>query len=105
MRDEALREYARKNGLGALLYLTKYFQREMDLLHERTAHAEARQHELGAGVAKLHEMLDPQRELLARQAEVLERLGRLEQAISDASLVSLIRRRYRRLKDRLCGTS
>jgi glycosyltransferase involved in cell wall biosynthesis len=81
MRDEALRAYARQNGLGGLLYLTRYVQREMDRLRER---GEERQEEVVR--------------LLAQQNQ---RLARLEAAISDASLVSLARRRYRRLKARL----
>jgi glycosyltransferase involved in cell wall biosynthesis len=76
LRDEALRLYVRQHGPGALLYLTKYFQREID-------NSQGRQ----------DEML----RLLTLQNE---RLARLEAAISDASLVSLARRRYRRAKAR-----
>jgi glycosyltransferase involved in cell wall biosynthesis len=115
VREEALRQYARTHGLGELLYLTKYFQREIDLVHDRITYGEGRQDELIARLGQLHETLEKQgAELLAQQTDVLERqrqllaeqnerLAHLEQAISDASLVSLIRRRYRRLKDRLLG--
>lgn len=74
VREQALRAYARENGLGGLLYGTKYLQQEMDQLQAR---------------------------MQQNQAEVVRRLARLEAAVSDASLVSLARRRYRRLKARM----
>jgi glycosyltransferase involved in cell wall biosynthesis len=100
LRDEALRDYARRHGLGAVLYLTKYFQREMDKVHERMDEEHARLLDLGQEVAA-------QRAAFARIDEGIERLvGRLEtleSAVSDASLVSLARRRYRRWKTRVQG--
>ncbi|MGH3301747.1 MAG: glycosyltransferase [Streptosporangiaceae bacterium] len=74
VREEALRAYARQNGLGGLLYTTKYLEREIDQLHER---------------------------MQRHEEEVVRRLARLEAAVSDASLVSLALRLYRRLKARL----
>lgn len=111
VRDEALREYARTHGLGELLYLTKYFQREIDLIHDRISHGERCQEDVVNRLAGIRETLDReqgrQNDLVERQRQLLaeqnERLAHLEQAISDASLVSLVRRRYRRLKDRLRG--
>lgn len=106
VREDALREYARAHGLGALLYLTKYFQRELDLMHERVTYDEGRLHEivdlLRHADERAQERARAQADLLAQQAELLRqqagRLAELETAVSDASLVSLIRRRYRRLK-------
>jgi uncharacterized coiled-coil protein SlyX len=121
VRDEALRDYVHRHGMGALLYLTKYFQREIDLVHERITYGEGRLHEIvdllrrneerataqGELIGRLEDMLREQADQLARQGEQLahatEQAGRLEMAVSDASLVSLIRRRYRRLKDRFTG--
>jgi glycosyltransferase involved in cell wall biosynthesis len=91
LRDEALRAHARAHGFGDLLYLTTYIQREADNLHGRFNFAE-RQHE--ALVARLAE----QGELLEQQAA---RIEELTAAVSDASLVALARRRYRRWKARL----
>jgi glycosyltransferase involved in cell wall biosynthesis len=77
VRDEALRAYAREHGLGEVLYLTRFIRQQTD----------------GVLLA-----LDNQ----ARQLAALNRqVARLEAAVSDASLVSLARRRYRRLKARL----
>lgn len=84
VRERYLQEYVRENGLGALLYLTKHLDRLADHLHQRKDYAE--------------ELL---RESLEQNRRLQERLQRLEEAVSDASLVSLIRRRYRRLKDGL----
>jgi glycosyltransferase involved in cell wall biosynthesis len=77
LRDEALRFYARNNGIGDLLYLTRYLGQENDQLR-------AQQHEI-----------------IRLLAEQNRRMSRLEMAISDASLVSFARRRYRRLRERL----
>lgn len=79
VRDEALRCYARDHGLGELLYLTRFVRDENDRLR------------------------DVQRETNRLVREQGRRLDRLDAAISDASLVSLARRRYRRLKTRLTG--
>lgn len=121
VRDEALREYVHRHGMGGLLYLTKYFQREIDLVHDRISYGEGRLHDIvdllrrneerttaeSELVGRLEGMLREQADQLVRQAEQLARMTdqaeRLEMAVSDASLVSLIRRRYRRLKDRLTG--
>lgn len=112
LRDEALRDYVHRHGTGGLLYLTKYFQDEIDLLHDRITFGEGRLQEIvdllhrqqetvagqGELIGRLEGMLRDQGELLARATE---QATRLEMAVSDASVVSLIRRRYRRLKDRL----
>lgn len=95
VREEALQEHVHRYGLGALLYYTKYFQTEFDHVHGRF--------EVGENLTRdVLGVLAGQRELLERQGELLHRLeGRLaelERAVSDASLVSLLRRRYRRLK-------
>lgn len=76
VRERHLRDYVSTQGLGALLYLTAYNQREYDHLHQRKNYMEEQVRELN------------------------QRIGLLEEAISDASLVSLLRRRYRRLKGR-----
>jgi glycosyltransferase involved in cell wall biosynthesis len=77
VRDEALRAYARSNGIGGLLYLTRYVRQENDRLREQ------------------------QSEMIRLLREQNRRMTRLEAAISDASLVSFARRRYRRLKARI----
>lgn len=74
VRDEALRTFARQYGVGDLLYLTKYIQLEADRV---------------IGV------------VVQENRQLVGRVARLEAAVSDASLVSLARRRYRRLKARL----
>jgi glycosyltransferase involved in cell wall biosynthesis len=115
VREGALRDHARTHGLGGLLYLTKYFQREIDQIHDRITYGEERLHEVLDLLRRSEERAAQQGELLARQAEVVarqdewfrrqeDRMLALEQAISDASLVSLVRRRYRRLKTRLTGS-
>jgi len=69
VRNEALQAHVQGEGLGGLLYLTKYLDRRhgevLDLLREQN-----------------------------------DRIRVMEEAISDASLVSLLRRRYRRVKGR-----
>lgn len=77
VREGHLRSYVSEAGLGALLYLTKHQDQEADHFHRRLTYSEG----------------------LLR--ELIERTARLEEAISDASLVSLLRRRYRRAKARL----
>ncbi len=80
VRDEALRSYVREHGLGELLYLTRFLRQENDRLRET-------QLEMN--------------QLLRQQGQ---RLDRLERTIANATLVSLARRGYRRLKRRLSGT-
>ncbi|MBG6178917.1 glycosyltransferase family 2 protein [Arthrobacter sp. CAN_A1] len=84
VREHHLKEYANQYGLGSLLYQTSYQQREFDLLHDRQTYSE-----------------DLLRQILDTNTRLGERVQMLEEAINDASLVSLARRRYRRLKDRL----
>ncbi|MHA7275513.1 glycosyltransferase family 2 protein [Arthrobacter sp. HLT1-21] len=84
VREQHLKEYAGRSGLGSLLYQTAYQQREFDHLHERQNYSE-----------------DLLRQILDANRQLSERMRVLEEAISDASLVSLARRRYRRLKDRV----
>ncbi len=83
VREEYLREYAQTHGLGALLYLTKVQEIHSGEHHARADHAD--------------QLLGEVLELMRSQSE---RISRLETAVSDASLTSLLRRRYRRLKDR-----
>ncbi|MCX6498931.1 MAG: glycosyltransferase [Arthrobacter sp.] len=86
VREKYLQEYVSEVGLGGLLYLTRHHDADIDHFHHRQNYSE-----------------DLLRELVERSARTEERLRSLEAAISDASLVSLLRRRYRRVKDRLRG--
>jgi glycosyltransferase involved in cell wall biosynthesis len=112
LRDEALRAYVHEHGMGGVLYVTKYLQREFELMHERLTRDEGGLHEVLDLLRGVEERATAQQEAIGaleatirQQAEQLsrqsEQVARLEAAISDASLVSLVRRRYRRLKDRL----
>ncbi len=83
VRNEALQAHVREYGMGSLLYLTKYINREFEHVVDR---------------GQVH-----QDEILHLLREQNERIRAVEEAISDASLVSLLRRRYRRLKARLLG--
>lgn len=87
VRNDALREHVRQHGLGSLLYVTKFVDREIGRFHDR----------INFGEARLAELLS----LLREQND---RIRAVEEAISDASLVSLLRRRYRRLKGRFRGS-
>lgn len=84
VRNAALQEHVRQQGMGSLLYMTKFVDREIGQFHDRITFGEARQEEV-----------------IGLLREQNERIRALEEAISDASLVSLVRRRYRRLKGRL----
>ncbi|MGN6523881.1 MAG: glycosyltransferase family 2 protein [Actinomycetes bacterium] len=111
VRDAALRDYVRQHGVGGLLYVTKYFQREIDLLHDHVERVQARLDEVHTRLddeQRRRELLESMAEQRATSARIEERLGRLvdrldglEVAVSDASLVSLLRRRYRRAKTRV----
>jgi glycosyltransferase involved in cell wall biosynthesis len=83
VREKHLREHVSVAGLGALLYITKHLDREADHFHRRQTYSEG--------------LL---RELIDHSVRTEERLRLLEESISDASLVSLLRRRYRRFKHR-----
>lgn len=84
VREAYLREYAQEHGLGALLYLTK--------LHDSFS----TEHHLRAD--RTEELLQEALGYLRQQAK---RIERLEEATSDSSIVSLLRRRYRRFRDGL----
>ncbi|MDQ0734082.1 glycosyltransferase family 2 protein [Arthrobacter agilis] len=84
VRERHLHEYAAAHGLGALLYLAGAGKEQTDQLHHRLNYSD--------------ELL---RDLQSRSDRIEESLRHLEAAVSDASLVSLLRRRYRRLKDRV----
>lgn len=84
VREHHLKRYAEQHGLGSLLYQTSYQQAEFDLLHDRHTYSE-----------------DLLRQIRDTNVQLGERVQALEEAINDASLVSLVRRRYRRVKDRL----
>ncbi|MGO4193099.1 glycosyltransferase family 2 protein [Arthrobacter sp. YAF17] len=84
VREKYLRKYVSEVGLGGMLYLTKHQDAEIGHFHHRQTYSEG--------------LL---RELVESSARTEERLKSLEEAINDASLVSLLRRRYRRVKDRL----
>jgi glycosyltransferase involved in cell wall biosynthesis/uncharacterized coiled-coil protein SlyX len=112
VRDAALSEYVRQHGVGGLLYATRYFQGEIDLLHDHVERVQARLAEVVARLddqqphlLALDEALAEQRAVSGRIDEhlgrLVERLDAVEQAVSDASLVSLLRRRYRQAKTRL----
>ncbi|WP_133185456.1 MULTISPECIES: glycosyltransferase family 2 protein [unclassified Arthrobacter] len=86
VREIHLKEHVSQSGLGSLLYQTSYQQREFDHLHHRQNYSE-----------------DLLRQILESNNRLAERVQRLEEAVSDASLVSLVRRRYRQLKSRILG--
>jgi glycosyltransferase involved in cell wall biosynthesis len=77
VRDEALRAYARVNGIGELLYLARFMRAENDRLR------------------------DVQRETNRLLRVQGQRLDRIEATISHGSLVGLARGLYRRLYRRL----
>jgi glycosyltransferase involved in cell wall biosynthesis len=79
VRDDALRSYARENGIGELLYLTSFVRHEND---------------------RLRDVLRETNRVLRLQGQ---RMDRLESAISDATLVGFVRRRYRYLRRRFGG--
>ncbi len=84
VRERYLKEDVSRHGLGALLYLTKIVDQEFEETRRR--------------LDRTDEVLG---ELLATVRDLRGQAGALEAAVSDASLVSLLRRRYRRLKGRL----
>ena len=84
VRDRYLQDYVKQHGLGGLLFLAGEGKQQADHLHQRLNYSE--------GI--LHELRD-------RAIRAEERMTVLEASVSDASLISLFRRRYRRLKDRL----
>ena len=84
VRERYLRSYVSETGLGGLLYLTRHQDGEIGHFHHRQTYSEG--------------LL---REILERTKHTEERLQALEAAVSDASLVSLVRRRFRRVADRL----
>lgn len=86
VRERHLNEYVATHGLGALLYLAGAGKEQADHLHQRLNYSEELLHDLQFRAGRMEESL-----------------RNLEAAVSDASLVSLLRRRYRRLKDRLRG--
>lgn len=77
VRENYLKKDIEEHGLGMLMFGSMMHREVMDQLRRQA------------------DQLDQQR----------DRLAHLEAAISDASLVSLLRRRYRRLKDRLGARS
>ncbi|MCU1613974.1 MAG: hypothetical protein JWO98_1514 [Frankiales bacterium] len=100
VRNEALKEHVARHGLGGLLYLTQYVQQEFDHVHGRFAVGEDLTREALRVLAHQGELLQRQESLLRQQEQ---RLARLERSVSDASLVALVRRRYRRLKGSRTG--
>lgn len=84
VRDRYLQDYVKQHGLGGVLFLAGELKQQTDTLHQRLNYSEE----------ILHELRD-------RAVGAEERMTALENSISDASLLSLLRRRYRRLKDRL----
>jgi hypothetical protein len=114
VRDEALKEHAHRHGLGGPLYTARVVQEVSEDVRGRIEAGSDLTREALAALARQAELLGTQAEQLARQFQLLERqdalLGRqeerlaeVERAVSDASLVSLLRRRYRRLKAALTG--
>lgn len=84
VRDRYLQDYVKQHGLGGVLFLGGEIKQKTDSLHQRLNYSED----------ILHELRD-------RAIRAEERMTALENSISDASLVSLLRRRYRRLRERL----
>lgn len=94
LRDEALREHVRSHGMGGLLYVTRYFQREFDHVHGRFGVGEGLMREALEVLARQSELLELQGELVRLQGE---RLARLEQGLS-GGVPGVLRRGFRRLR-------
>ncbi|MER1994996.1 MAG: glycosyltransferase [Arthrobacter sp.] len=88
VRDRYLKDYIKQHGLGGVLFLAGEGKVQADHLHQRLNYSEE----------ILHELRD-------RAIRAEERMTALENSISDASLISLLRRRYRRLKEKLGRSS
>ena len=86
VREVHLQEYVAQHGMGALLYLAGAGKEQADHLHRRLDHSEHLLREMQSGLDGLGESI-----------------RRLESAVGDASVVGLVRRRYRRLKDSVLG--
>ena len=84
VRDRYLKDYIKQHGLGGVLFLAGEGKVQADHLHQRLNYSEE----------ILHELRD-------RAIRAEERMTALENSISDASLISLLRRRYRGLKEKL----
>lgn len=84
VRERYLKEDVSRYGMGALLYLTKILDAEAQTVRDA---ADSSDRQLA--------------EILTAVRDVERRLQKLEAATSDASLVSLLRRRYRRVKARM----
>ncbi|MBG6216152.1 glycosyltransferase involved in cell wall biosynthesis [Arthrobacter sp. CAN_A6] len=79
-----------------------------ELVRENYLKQDVAEHGLGMMMyaSSMHrELLQTQRQIQDQLHHQGHRLAQLEAAVSDASLVSLLRRRYRRLKDRFVGRS
>ncbi|WP_104165323.1 glycosyltransferase family 2 protein [Arthrobacter sp. SX1312] len=79
-----------------------------ELVRENYLKQDVADHGLGMMMyaSSMHrELLHTQRQIQDQLHQQGHRLMQLEAAVSDASLVSLLRRRYRRLKDRFAGRS
>ncbi|MBO1266864.1 glycosyltransferase family 2 protein [Arthrobacter cavernae] len=105
VRDQHLREYAEKNGLGALLYLTKILDIQGQESRGRSDHSDSMVFETLEIVRGLTSRIEHLENVLNRLESPVASLdatvGRLESAVSDASIISLARRRYRRFRERM----
>lgn len=90
VRDALLREHVAANGMGDLLYLTRYLQGEFDHLHHRLNDLNQR-----------FDAIDDRIEAVNQRLEHTERrLEQVEAVARDSGLTGTLRRKYYALRDR-----
>lgn len=101
VRETYLKEHVQRAGPGALLYLANAQSRAGKHLDQRIDDLERAMTNLGDETRILHDIRDGLRAISQAQEALHHQITQLENGINDASLLSLLRCRYRRTKDRI----
>lgn len=99
VRDDYLKEHVRRDGLGPSLHLAATQRRAAEHLDHRLGELTATIHSLTAQSRPTQEVVDELRALRRIIEDLQHQVVRLENDVIDASLISLIRRRYHRAKN------
>lgn len=101
VRETYLKEHVQRAGPGALLYLANAQSRAGKHLDQRIGDLERAMTNLGDEIRILHDIRDGLRAISQAQDALHHQITQLENGINDASPLSLLWRRYRRMKDRI----